>query len=64
MSYFADLDLRLRTDGLDPATIVKPACRDCGGPTSVMAYEHGRVTFSCRSAVCLENRRAALEGKP
>lgn len=53
MSYFSDLDLRLRQAGIFPERVKCPPCDDCGGETQIIGYERGRITFACRVATCV-----------
>lgn len=60
MSYFSDLDLRLREAGLHPERLRAPIHPDCGQPQMIIAYEGGKVVWTCRTVACVEAKRAAL----
>jgi hypothetical protein len=58
MSYFSDLDLRLRALGIDPDRAQKPLCGDCGQPQMILGLEQGRLVWACRAPACVELKRA------
>lgn len=60
MSYFADLDLRLRADRIDPQRVPCPTCSDCGQGTRIIGYEHRRLVFACSTPRCIARRRSTL----
>jgi hypothetical protein len=49
MSYFADLDLKLSEDGIDPELRRLPRCDSCNSARQIVAYADGRVQFGCRA---------------
>lgn len=59
MSYFSDLDLRLRAAGIVPERVRLVPCDTCGQPQQIIGYEQGRIVGACRTVVCVERRRAA-----
>lgn len=60
MGYFSDLDLRMREAGVSPEHVRLPSCGDCGQPQQIIGFEQKRISFACRTPVCVERKRAAV----